>query len=118
MRFNKFFMTLATAALLLASSCSTFPTEQTDQAINEVLEEFKAVGASVAVVKDGQIVYNKSFGYKDWENKIPLANDDHNPQNEKVRLKITKRCVLGQKKIRSFWGSDFLISIVENYISK
>lgn len=76
MRFNKFFMTLATAALLLASSCSTFPTEQTDQAINAVLEEFKAVGASVAVVKDGEIVYNKSFGYKDWENKIPLANDD------------------------------------------
>lgn len=76
MLFNKFFMTLATAALLLASSCSTFPTEQTDQAINEVLEEFKAVGASVAVVKDGQIVYNKSFGYKDWENKTPLSNDD------------------------------------------
>lgn len=76
MLFNKFFMTLATAALLLASSCSTFPTEQTDQAINEVLEEFKAVGASVAVVKDGEIVYNKSFGYKDWENKIPLSNDD------------------------------------------
>lgn len=76
MRFNKFFMTLATAVLLLASSCSTFPTEQTDQAINEVLEEFKAVGASVAVVKDGKIVYNKSFGYKDWENKTPLSNDD------------------------------------------
>lgn len=76
MLFNKFFMTLATAALLLASSCSTFPTEQTDQAINEVLEEFKAVGASVAVVKDGEIVYNKSFGYKDWENKTPLSNDD------------------------------------------
>lgn len=76
MLFNKFFMTLATVALLLASSCSTFPTEQTDQAIQTVLEEFKAVGASVAVVKDGQIVYNKSFGYKDWENKTPLANDD------------------------------------------
>lgn len=76
MRFNKFFMTLATAALLLASSCSTFPTEETDQAIQTVLEEFKAVGASVAVVKDGQIVYNKSFGYKDWENKTPLSNDD------------------------------------------
>ena len=76
MRFNNFFMTLATAALLLASSCSTFPTEETDQAIQTVLEEFKAVGASVAVVKDVQIVYNKSFGYKDWENKTPLSNDD------------------------------------------
>ena len=76
MLFNKFFITLATAALLLASSCSTFPTEQTDQAINEVLEEFQAVGISAAVVKDGKIVYNNSFGYKDWENKTPLSNDD------------------------------------------
>ena len=69
-------MAIATAVLLFASSCSTFPTEQTDQAIQAVLEEFKAVGVSAAVVKDGKIVYNKSFGYKDWENKIPLANDD------------------------------------------
>ena len=76
MRINNFFMAIATAVLLFASSCSTFPTEQTDQAIQEVLEEFKAVGVSAAVVKDGKIVYNKSFGYKDWENKIPLANDD------------------------------------------
>ncbi|MBR4149513.1 MAG: serine hydrolase [Rikenellaceae bacterium] len=76
MRINKFFMAIATAVLLFASSCSTFPTEQTDQAIQAVLEEFKAVGVSAAVVKDGKIVYNKSFGYKDWENKIPLANDD------------------------------------------
>ena len=69
-------MAIATAVLLFASSCSTFPTEQTDQAIQAVLEEFHAVGVSAAVVKDGKIVYNKSFGYKDWENKIPLANDD------------------------------------------
>ena len=76
MRINKFFMAIATFALLIVSSCSTFPTEQTDQAINEVLEEFQAVGISAAVVKDGKIVYNNSFGYKDWENKTPLCNDD------------------------------------------
>lgn len=76
MRINKFFMAIATTVLLFASSCSTFPTDETDQAIQAVLEEFHAVGVSAAVVKDGKIVYNKSFGYKDWENKIPLANDD------------------------------------------
>ncbi|MBQ5678405.1 MAG: beta-lactamase family protein [Rikenellaceae bacterium] len=76
MRINKFFMAIATSALLFASSCSTFPTEQTDQAINQVLEEFQAVGISAAVVKDGKIVYNKSFGYKDLESKTPLANDN------------------------------------------
>lgn len=76
MRINKLFMAIATSALLFASSCSTFPTEQTDQAINQVLEEFQAVGISAAVVKDGKIVYNKSFGYKDLESKTPLANDN------------------------------------------
>ena len=89
MLFNKFFMTLATAVLLLASSCSTFPTEETDQAIQTVLEEFKAVGASVAVVKDGQIVYNKSFGYKDWENKTPLRQ----PYAYRIDLEIIYRNV-------------------------
>ena len=76
MRINKFFMAIAAFVLLFASSCSTFPTEQTDQAIQAVLEEFQAVGISAAVVKDGEIVYNKSFGYKDLESKTPLANDN------------------------------------------
>ena len=76
MRINKFFMAIAAFVLLFASSCSTFPTEQTDQAIQAVLEEFQAIGISAAVVKDGEIVYNKSFGYKDLESKTPLANDD------------------------------------------
>ena len=50
--------------------------QQIDQEITQVVERYKAVGLAVAAVKDGQIVYNASFGYKDWENKIPLGNDD------------------------------------------
>ena len=40
------------------------------------MKEFNAVGISAAVVKDGKIVYNKSFGYKNLDEKIPLGNDD------------------------------------------
>ena len=47
-----------------------------EQEIAQVSEHYKAVGLAVAAVKDGEIVYNASFGYKDWENKIPLGNDD------------------------------------------
>ena len=50
--------------------------QKIEQEIAQVAERYKAVGLAVAAVKDGQIVYNASFGYKDWENKIPLGNDD------------------------------------------
>ena len=49
---------------------------QAEQEIAQVAEHYKAVGLAVAAVKDGEIVYNASFGYKDWENKTPLENDD------------------------------------------
>ena len=64
------------ASVMLFSACAPTPEQKTDKAINAVLDEFQAVGIAAAVVKDGEIVYNKSFGYKDLENKTPLCNDD------------------------------------------
>ncbi|MBR7156999.1 MAG: beta-lactamase family protein, partial [Bacteroidales bacterium] len=77
MRKLNLFYALA-AFLMLFSACTSAPDAKqlTDQAINQVLEEFQAVGISAAVVKDGEIVYNESFGYKDLESKTPLGNDD------------------------------------------
>lgn len=72
---RNFFLLVATFALLFVSSSSAFPTKRTDRAIKSVLQEFQAVGISVAVVKDGKIVYNKSFGCKDLESKAPLRNE-------------------------------------------
>ncbi len=68
-------MLLAAFALLFVSSSSAFPTKRTDRAIRRVLEEFQAVGISAAVVKDGKIVYNNSFGVKDLESRTPLRNN-------------------------------------------
>ncbi len=70
-----FFMLVAAFVLLFVSSISAFPTKRTDRAIKKVLKEYQAVGISAAVVKDGKIVYNNSFGYKDLESKTPLRND-------------------------------------------
>ncbi len=75
MRLLNYFRAIA-ASLLIFSACSPSEKELTDQAIAKVLEEFQAVGISAAVVKEGKIVYNESFGYKDLQNKTPLANDD------------------------------------------
>ena len=72
---NRFFNVLVALVMLLMTSCSSFPEQQTSKAITDVMDEFQAVGISAAVVKDGKIVYNKSFGYKDLATKTPLGND-------------------------------------------
>lgn len=67
---------LIASIVLFMSSCAPSAEERTTQAINDVMKEFNAVGISAAVVKDGKIVYNESFGYKNLDEKIPLGNDD------------------------------------------
>lgn len=75
MRNSKFFLAIFALAIFFVA-CSPSKEQLTDQAIKGVLDEFQAVGISAAVVKDGKIVYNNSFGYKNLEEKTPLANDD------------------------------------------
>jgi CubicO group peptidase (beta-lactamase class C family) len=66
------------ASLMMFAACTPAPTpaEKTNEAIKAVMEEFQNVGISAAVVKDGKIVYNESFGYKNLETKEPLGNTD------------------------------------------
>lgn len=77
MRLSNFFLAIA-ASLMLFGACTSAPDAKqlTDQAISQVMEEFQNVGISAAVVKDGKIVYNESFGYKNLETKEPLGNTD------------------------------------------
>ena len=56
MRMNRFFNVLVALVMLLMTSCSSFPEQQTSKAITDVMDEFQAVGISAAVVKDGKIV--------------------------------------------------------------
>lgn len=44
-----------------------------DTAFSRVLKEWKAPGFAVAVVEKNKVVYAKGFGYKDFENKIPVT---------------------------------------------
>lgn len=76
MRTNHFFLIVAAMATLCATSCTSSVEKRTNEAIQQVMDEFQAVGVSAVVVKDGQIVYNQSFGYKDLETQTPLCNDD------------------------------------------
>jgi CubicO group peptidase (beta-lactamase class C family) len=49
--------------------------EQTEAGIRQLMEEGKAVGLSVAVVKKGKLIYNESFGLKSKEYNQPMTND-------------------------------------------
>ena len=75
MRISKFFLSIV-AFIMLLTACKPTPQQLTNQAIKDVIDEFQAVGISAVVVKDGKIVYNEAFGYKDLETKTPLAKDD------------------------------------------
>lgn len=44
-----------------------------DTAFQRVLKDRKAAGFAVAVVSKNKIIYAKGFGYRDYENKIPVT---------------------------------------------
>ncbi|MCS4301250.1 serine hydrolase [Chryseobacterium sp. BIGb0232] len=46
-----------------------------DQEINDILDNYKAVGLSVAIVKNDSMIYSKGFGYRDYENKLPVTSN-------------------------------------------
>lgn len=75
MRINHLFMAGAASVMLALVSCVPTMEKKTNKAIEDVMNEFEAVGVSAAVVKNGQIVYNESFGYANLEDKTPLTNE-------------------------------------------
>ncbi len=46
-----------------------------DDLIGEQLREEYVAGATVAVVKDGQLVFAEGYGYADWEEGEPVVAD-------------------------------------------
>ena len=43
-----------------------------EQTLPDILREHNIPGASLAIVKDGEIVYQNGFGYKNYEDKSPV----------------------------------------------
>lgn len=46
-----------------------------DEKIVHLMEENKTVGLSVAVVKDGEVLYSKGFGYRDLKQQLPVTEN-------------------------------------------
>ena len=62
--------------LLLQFNMASAQHENAEADFEQVMSRFNTVGASVAVVKEGKIIYTHSFGLKDLENKTPLTDQD------------------------------------------
>ena len=69
-----FFILFVVVSLL--ASCGTTHIEQANQAISVLIEDLNAVGLSVAVVKDNQIVYVEAFGAKNIDAGTQTGVDD------------------------------------------
>ena len=46
-----------------------------DRSLTDYIDNGKLPGSVVLVARNGKIVYHKSFGMSDMENKIPMTND-------------------------------------------
>lgn len=44
-----------------------------EKELNQILKDQKAAGFAVAVVKKDSVIYAQGFGYKDYENKVPVT---------------------------------------------
>jgi CubicO group peptidase (beta-lactamase class C family) len=49
--------------------------QSADETMKQVMVETGAVGISVAVVKDGKMIFTGAYGYKDLENKVKLESN-------------------------------------------
>lgn len=44
-----------------------------DEEINAIMKDYQAVGISVAIVENDKLIYSKGYGYRDYENKLPVT---------------------------------------------
>ena len=74
---RKLILSMAVATMTISAwSCTQSKEAKTEKDIEKVMQDNKAVGLAVAVVKDTNIVYSKAFGLKDIEKNEPLELDD------------------------------------------
>jgi CubicO group peptidase (beta-lactamase class C family) len=70
---------LCLVASLLLQSVNAQSTDKRlagiDTFINRMLKEWNAAGVTVAIVEKNKVLLAKGFGYKDYENKIPVTEN-------------------------------------------
>jgi len=80
--FRRSCTTLLLGLVLWANLCiaqTSAPTPKSldgfDAIVTKAMADSKIPGLSVAIVRDGKVIYAKGFGYRDVENKLPVTTD-------------------------------------------
>lgn len=68
---------LLLAGLLLCASAAAEETDALDKAACRILKAYKAVGATVLVARDDEIVYQLNYGYQDAKAQTPVTDNTH-----------------------------------------
>lgn len=64
------------AGAMLTTSCTSPTEKKIDAAIQEVMQQYECVGMTAVIIKDGEVIYDKAFGYKDLDSKEPLTTSN------------------------------------------
>ena len=76
MKIKSFFNLFALVLLLLSTTLyAQISSQQVDSLVNRAMSEFHVPGVGVAIVKDGEIIYNKGFGVRNIEKKNSAVNE-------------------------------------------
>lgn len=62
--------------LFLTSQITWAQSNRFDKKITDIMDQYEAVGLSIAVIKKNQLFFNKSYGLKNKENSEVLIQDD------------------------------------------
>lgn len=60
----------------LAFSSAAFSQRAFEGEIKKIMDEYESIGIAVVVVKNNEIIFEESYGYKDKDRKTPLENGD------------------------------------------
>lgn len=72
--FSKRLTSLTTC--LAVMFCTFGQNARVEKDVSDIMREHEVVGMSVAVVKDGELMYTKAFGLKDIDSETPLSEND------------------------------------------
>jgi len=86
MKTIKIFAVLGIFTLIISQSCSQNKSSQSstqqnrgkliDSLFNTAVKENEIPGAVVFINHNGKVVFHKSYGYRNIENKVPMRKDD------------------------------------------
>ena len=68
---NSHVLMVLPAMLLVMLSCAPSAERRTAHAIQQVMNDYQAVGVAAVVVQDGKLVYEKAFGHANLDSQTP-----------------------------------------------